>query len=153
MPTPSCATGAHKAGDDEWGCISRCVECEKSLVSAALPEGAKVFVIVQASGRIIVRYHCSLKADGKHTCGDAGTCNLPVDTLEGARAHKIECDKLVAKLESGAPEVDVLLHVGDKAKMVSKYRKASVKHTATVARFGSARGGGGGAGSAAEEGV
>ncbi len=91
-----------------------------------------------------MRYHCPHKFDGKFTCGEAGTCNLPVATLEGARALKIECDKLVAKLETGAADVAFLLSGSDTATQLSKYRKASAKHAATIAR-GAADGAAGGA--------
>ena len=127
--------GSHKAGDDEWGCISRCVECKNTLVSAALLEGAKIFVIVQASGRIITRYHCPHKVNGKFVCGVAGTCNIPVASLEGARALKIECDKLVTKLESGSSDVVFLLKENNKIELLAKYRKSSVKHSSTIARI------------------
>ena len=112
----------------------RCVECKNTLVTKALPEGAKVFVIVQASGRVISRYHCSHKVGGTFSCGDAGTCNLPVGTLEGAHAQMLECDKLVIKLEAGSADVAYLLTANDKATLLAKYRTASVKNAATVAR-------------------
>ncbi len=99
-------------------------------MSASLPEGAKVFVIVQASGRVIARYHCAHKVGGQ--CGVAGTCNLPVDTLEGAKALQIECDKIVVKLEAGATEVAFLLADSDKKAAIEKYRKASAKHAAKI---------------------
>jgi len=152
--TSALLAGSHKKGDDEWGCISRCVECKNSLITNTLPEGAKVFVIVQASGRVISRYHCPRKVDGKLACGVSGTCNLPVNTIEGARALKIECDKLVAKLEAGSSDVDFLLKNEEKAVLLAKYRKASGKHAAPKAGGGGGVvGGGGAAGGGAAGGV
>ena len=93
---------------------------------------------MQASGQIAARYHCPHKVDGK--C--AGTCNLSVATLEGARAIKIECDKLVAKLEAGSSDVVFLLKANDKMTLLSKYRKLNFKYSETIARIGSSSGGG-----------
>ncbi len=145
-------TGAHKEGDDEWGCITTCVECQQSLVSASLPAGAKIFVIVQSSGRILSRYHCPRKE-----CGDRGTCNLSTSTTEGAFAHMIECNKLVAQLMKDAEEVEHLLKGSSKDELLKKYRAGSIKHSKTFNRDGcgsgsgggAAGGGGGGSGSAA----
>ena len=55
-----------------------------------------------------------------------------LDTLEGAKALQIECDKIVDKLEAGAVEVAFLLKAGDKKEAIEKYRKASAKHAAKI---------------------
>ena len=74
-------------------------------------------------------------------CGDAGKCHLSAKTLKGARAVKIECDKLVDKLDAGSSEVDKLLKANDKM-LQKKYRKLSKKCSYTIASMDSSSGGG-----------
>ena len=91
--------------------------------------------MVQDSGRVLTRYHCRHKTDGDFSCGQAGTCNLPVSTLEGARAQQQLCSELVMKLEADDGSVAFLLKRATKATLLAKFRRASEKHAKTVARI------------------
>ena len=91
--------------------------------------------MVQDSGRVLTRYHCRHKTDGDFSCGQAGTCNLPVSTLEGARAQQQLCSELVMKLEVDDGSVAFLLKKATKTTLLAKFRKASEKHAKTVTRI------------------
>ena len=133
---PHPPAGSHKEGDAPYGCVKRCYECSGTLITDALPEGGKIVTMVQDSGRVLTRYHCRHKsAGGAFSCGQAGTCNLPVSTLEGARAQQQLCSELVMKLEADDGSVAFLLKKATKAKLLAKFRKASEKHAKTVMRM------------------